>query len=72
MVIKNYKIFEDKLQIQEEMSTLLELAIDTQELDLVKFFVEKGARSGDNTMESASYNNEIFKYLLEKYEYEII
>jgi len=65
MVITKYKLFEQKLETTEELSKLLDMAINTDELELVEFFVSKGARSTDETMENASWNDEIFKYLLE-------
>lgn len=72
MIIKKYRLFEQKLEIREEMSTLLDMAIDTEELELVEFFVSKGARSTDETMEKASHDDVIFKYLLNnKYKLEL-
>lgn len=65
MVIKKYKLFEEKLQTTEELSKLLDLAIETDELELVEFFVNKGARSTDDTMEKASWDEDIFRYLME-------
>ena len=35
MIIKEYKIFENKIQIEEEQSKLLDMAIDTGELDFL-------------------------------------
>lgn len=64
MIIRKYKLFEQKLETTEELSKLLDMAIDTDELELVEFFVGKGARSTDDTMERASWDNDIFKYLL--------
>lgn len=64
MVITKYKLFEQKLEVNEELSKLLDMAIDTEELELVEFFVSKGARSSDNTMENASWIYGIFRYLL--------
>ncbi len=65
MIIRKYKLFEEKLQTQEELSELLDMAIDTEELELVEFFVRKGSRSTDNTMEKASWTKDIFKHLLD-------
>jgi len=65
MVIRKYKLFEQKLEVNEELSKLLDMAIGTDELEFVKFFVNKGARSTDDTLESASWDQDIFKYLLD-------
>jgi len=65
MIIRKYKLFEEKLQTTEELGKLLDLAIETDELEFVEFFVNKGARSTDETMEKASWEEEIFRYLLE-------
>jgi len=65
MVITKYKLFEQKLETTEELSKLLDMAIATDDLELVKFFVSKGARSTDDTLENASYDEDIFKYLLD-------
>jgi hypothetical protein len=65
MVIRKYKLFEQNLEVNDELSKLLDMAIDTDELDIVKFFVSKGARSTDETSEKASYSDDIFRYLLE-------
>ena len=67
MIIKEYKIFENKLDIEEKKTNLLELAIDTEELELVKFFVDKGAKS-EYSLEKSCYDDDIFRYLLSKKE----
>ena len=65
MIIKKYKLFENKLELDEEKSKLLDLAIETGDLDLVKFFVKKKFRSSDETMDNATYHDDIFTYLLD-------
>jgi len=64
-MIRKYKLFEQNLEVNEELSNLLDMAIETDELELVKFFVNKGARSTNNTLEIASWTEDIFRYLLD-------
>lgn len=65
MIIKKYKLFENKIELDEERSKLLEMAIDTGDLDLVKFFVNKGFKS-ENVLSVSIDDEKIFRYFLSK------
>lgn len=57
--------YDDKLEDVKE--TLLVKAIDTEDLDIVKFFVEKDYDINTNeVLFSATFNDEIFRYFLQK------
>lgn len=70
MIIKKYKLFENKIGLESDQEKLLDLAVDTGELDLVKFFVDKNfnIKNDHEILLSAAKNQdyEIFRYLLSK------
>ncbi len=62
MIIRKYRLFEEKIELQTEFQDLFIMAINTDDIDLVKFFIDKNAKIDDGAVETALDYDDVLEY----------
>lgn len=61
------KLYENFTDVQEIKETIFRKAVDTNQIDIVKFFLKKGYNiNSENAIVTASYYDDMFRFFLKK------